>query len=299
MTNKSQLVGITWMLTHCLLIATMSVMVKEASKQFHTFEIVFFHNVAAFLLLLPWVYRQGIRSVIKTDKIYLHMWRAVLAATALGLYFYAFTIIPLTQARAIALTGPLVSSVFAVIFLKEKPGWHRTIALIVGFIGALVIVQPGTSSFAFVSLFVIAAVFLWSTIEMIIKVLARTESMTTQLFYLLGLMTLFSAPFAIYEWKTPETLYQWLWLISIGVIFLVNNYAVFNAFKYADVTTIVPFDFSGMIFTAIIAYIAFGEVMTMATAIGSLIIVISSVYIVKREAKKAKEPHAVPLHSEE
>lgn len=301
MTQPSQLTGIFWMLTHCLLISIMAAMIRDISNEFHIFQIVFFHNAFAFLLLLPWAFKQGITTTVKTHKFPFHIARAILGVTSMALYFYAFTVIPLTEARAIALTGPLVSSLFAVVLLKEKTGWHRTTALIIGFLAALYIIQPGTANFSFVSLYVVSAVCMWSTIEMIIKILARSESMTTQLFYLMGLMTLFSTPLAAYVWKTPETLFQWSWLISIGAIFLVNCFAVFNAFKHADVTTIMPYDFSGMIFTAIIAFFVFDEVISTETAIGSVIIIITSVYIAKREAKlsKATKLHATALQSEE
>jgi len=297
--KSDQMTGIIWMITHCFLISLMSVIIVHISGAFHVFQIVFFHNAVAFLLLLPFVVTGGRYKKLNTKKIKLHVLRAVLGVVSMSMYFYAFTVIPLTQARAIALTGPLVSSLFAVAFLKEKMGWHRTLALVVGFSGALVILRPGTDSFSYASLMVVAAVLMWATVDMTIKSLTKTESTTTQIFYLTGLMSLFSMPGAIWHWNEPETHAQTFWLIAIGVIFLVNVMAVFNAFKNADVTVIMPFDFSGMVFATILAYLAFGEIVDDWTIVGSVIIMASSIYVARREAAKFKEVQAAPLRSEE
>ncbi|MBT4922368.1 MAG: DMT family transporter [Rickettsiales bacterium] len=296
--NTSQIIGISWMVLHCLLISIMSAMVRDISSQFHVFEIVFFYNFAAFLFMLPFVFISGRYKDLRTRKFKLHLSRAILGVISLTMYFYAFTVIPLTEARAIALTGPLVSSLFAIIFLKERMGWHRTLALIIGFLGALFILRPGTASFSYVYIMVLSSVGMWAVIDLIIKIMTRTESAYNQVFYLSGLMSVFSLPGAIFYWQTPESYSAWATLFGLGAIFLINIIAIFNAFKYADITAVMPFDFSGMVFTTIIAYLAFNEVIDTPTAIGSLIIVVSSVYIAKREAKQSKEVHAAPPQSE-
>lgn len=287
--NKPQIIGIAWMLCHCLIISIMSAMIREASIKFHTFEIVFFHNIIAFLLILPWIVKNGLAKTIKTKKLNLHLLRATLGVISLSMYFYAITVIPLTQARAIALSCPLISSLFAILFLKENPNWHKSVALMLGLVGSLLILRPENGSFSYATLMVMMAVCMWSIIDIIIKVLSSEET-PTQLFYLTGIMAVLSIPGAIYYWQTPVSNTDWLWLISIGVIFLINIIAIFNAFKYADITTIMPFDFTGMVFTAVIAYFAFNEIVKIEVLIGGTIIVASSIYIIKREIKTISAP---------
>ena len=293
-----QLLGVSFFVGHTFLISVMAAMIREFAESFHVMQVLFFYNAFAFLLLLPWVLLKGARSHIRTTKLRWHFARAVLGVISLALYFYAFTVIPLTEARAIALTGPLISSLMAIAFLKERAGLHRWIALLVGFAGALIIIRPGTADFSVVSLLVVIAVFMWSVIDIIIKKLSKSESTTTQLFWLTGLMGLFSAPAAAYVWQTPESATMWFWLVVLGAIFLVNVCCVFLALKHGDVTVLMPFDFMGMVFTAIIAYIAFQEVIEPWTLAGSIVIVISSVYVAQREAVKAKTLHAKPPQSE-
>ncbi len=287
MTNNNQITGIMWMLLHCLLISIMSVMIVVMSEKFHIFQIVFFHNFVAFLFTMPFVIKTGLVANLKTKKLPLHCLRAVLCVVSLAMYFYAITIIPLTQARAIALSAPLISTLLAIFFLKEKTNFHKSIALCIGFIGSIVILQPESVEFSYAILLVVGAVCMWSAIDMIMKILS-SDATETQIFYLTAIMSLLSLPGAIYYWQTPENYSDWLWLCAIGVIFLVNVLALFNAFRYADVTTIMPFDFTGMVFTAIIAYFAFDEIVKLEVFLGAAVIVLSSIYIVRKESIKDK-----------
>lgn len=280
------------MVVHCFLISAMAAIIKVTAEDMNVFQIVFLYNAFALLFLLPFMYKNGWSDVIKTQKLKLHLGRSFLGAISLTMYFYAFTVIPLTEARAIALTGPLVSSLMAVIFLKEKTGRHRTSAMIIGFAGVLLIVRPGMEGFTYISLMVVACVFMWSVIDILIKTLSKTESNICQLFYLTGGMSLFTMPLAVYFWQSSSGFSHWGVMILLGAVFLINIYAVTNAFRFGDITVIMPFDFSGMVFTIIIAYLAFDEIIDIYTATGSVIIMLSSIYMVRREAKKAKVMHA-------
>jgi drug/metabolite transporter (DMT)-like permease len=289
MNETIQIRGILWMIFHCLLISIMAAIVRLLSHKYHVFEIVFFYNFFSFLLLCCHLVLFNKKNVVKTSFLKLHFNRSFLGFISLTMYFYAFTIVPLTEARAIALTGPLVTSLFAIIFLKEQVGLHRVSALVIGFLGALIILRPGTSNFSYVYLMVLGSVGMWAIIDIIIKIMTKTESTLTQTFYLSGLMSLFSLPGAIYFWQTPVLLIEWVAFAALGLIFLINIVAVFKAYKYADISTVMPFDFSGMVFTSIIAYFLFQESLALNTLLGSVIIVSSSLYIIKREYIRSKQ----------
>ena len=277
------------MIFHCLLISIMAAIVRLLSHKYHVFEIVFFYNFFSFLLLCCYLVLFNKKNVLKTSYLKLHFSRSFLGFISLTMYFYAFTVVPLTEARSIALTGPLVTSLFAIIFLKEQVGLHRVSALVIGFVGALIILRPGTSDFSYVYLMVLGSVGMWAIIDIIIKIMTKTESTLTQTFYLSGLMSLCSLPGAIYFWQTPVLLLEWIAFVALGFIFLINIVAVFKAYKYADISIVMPFDFSGMVFTSIIAYFLFQESLTLNTFLGSVIIVLSSLYIINREYIRSKQ----------
>jgi len=290
--------AILWMISHCFLISVLSAIIRYLSSDYHILQITFMHNAVALLIVIPFMFKNRVEAFY-TTKLPYHILRALLGACSLAMYFYAFTVIPLTQARGIALAGPLVSTLFAMLFLKERPGWYRNTALVTGFGGAVLIIRPATDDFSYVSMLVVGALILWAIIDVIIKGLSKTESTRTQSFYLLFFMSLFTAPLAIYYWKTPTDIQDWMLFASTGIIFLLNVNVFYRAISLADVTAILPFDFMGMVFTIIIAFLVFDEKVAFMTLMGAVIIVVSSVYVAYRERKMAYKSRAtIPLSEE-
>lgn len=285
--NQSK--GIFWMLAHCFLISIAVALAKLlGQKGFGVMQIVFFHSFVSFLMLLPVGLLKEGKSLAKTNYFHLHFWRASLGAASLYLYFFSLKFVPLTDARAIALFGPVLTFIFAVIFVKEKLDFRKTAALILSLMGGYIIINPSGVSFNAMSLLILLAMVAWSIIDLIIKKISKSESGLKQLFFLTGLMSIFSIFFALADWKNPESVEDVSLLLLIGAVFFFNSLAIFYAIKNADLTTIMPFDFSGMIFTAILSYFLFSELIKMNTLIGSIIVFISSLYLVYHEGKAAK-----------
>ena len=289
-TNNNQIIGILWMILHCFLISCVVTIAKLlGQKGFAPMQIVFFHSFVALIVLSPFAIIKEGKNLIKTKKFSLHLSRGVLGVISLFFYFLALKSIPLTDGRAIALFSPVITFIFAVIFFKEKLDLKKGLALILSLIGGYIIINPAGVSFHIMSLLILVAMIMWSIIDLIIKKLSSTESSVKQLFYLTFFLSLFSAPFAIYSWKTPENSLDIFLLIFIGVIFLINSLSVFLAIKHADLTTLTPIDFSGMIFTAILSYWVFSEVIKINTLIGSVIVFLSSLYLIYQESRAGKE----------
>ncbi|MBL6664450.1 MAG: DMT family transporter [Rickettsiales bacterium] len=282
--------GILWMILHCFLISIVVALAKLLGQRgFGVMQIVFFHSFVAFLLLVPMgIMREG-SSLIKTKHFTLHLFRSILGVMSLFLYFFALKFIPLTDARAVALFGPVITFIFAVLFLKERLDLKELLALALSLIGGYIILNPGTISFHFMSVLILLAMIMWSMIDLIIKKLSKTESGLKQLFFLNGFMSLFSIIFIGEDWKMPENILDILLLLLVGVIFFFNSLAIFCAIKNGDLTTIMPFDFSGMIFTAILSYFIFDEIITDTTLIGSVIVFVSSLYLIYHAGKPVTE----------
>ncbi|MFT4717775.1 MAG: drug/metabolite transporter (DMT)-like permease [Rickettsiales bacterium] len=287
---NNQIIGILWMIVHCFLISSVVTIAKLLGQRgFSEMQIVFFHSFVALLVLSPLAISKEGKILMKTNKFSLHLSRGVLGVVSLFLYFFALKSIPLTDGRAIALFSPVITFIFAVIFFKEKIDLKKGSALILSLIGGYIIINPAGASFHMMSIFILAAMIMWSIIDLIIKKLSATESSVKQLFYLVFFLSLFSAPFAIYNWKVPENSLDIFLLIFIGVIFLVNSLVVFLAIKHADLTILTPIDFSGMIFTAILSYFVFSEIIKINTLIGSMIVFLSSIYLIYQESRARKE----------
>ncbi len=278
------LTGIVWMLLHCLNFAVMSIMVRVCTDEgLPIFEIFFISTVIAFLGMLGWaIYKKGAHLSIKTPGLYVI--RTLLGILSMLVWFYVLKIMPLTEATAISYTSPLFSVMLAILFLHERTDMYRIIALIAGFFGVIIIVRPGIAVIQLGALLAILTSALWAIVDMITKIQTHYEKLSSETFYITLFMSLASLPLALLDWRMP-TLIQWGSLILLGTVFLINFFAYFQALRFADLSLILPFDFIRLLFTMLLAYILFGEVMNIWSGVGAIIILSSAVYLAHRESQ--------------
>jgi len=191
---------------------------------------------------------------------------------------------PVNEYMSITFTSAIFTTIFAVLILKEKIGIHRIVAILVGFCGTIIILQPSIdvhNNWVFVAL---ANAALFGLLGILFKIMMRTEKLFTIIFYIYFFSLILSAPFAYFYWEIP-TLRNIAFIVAIAVFDLLAITAFLKALSYADISYLTSFSFSKLIFTAIIAYFTFGEKLGLETVIGSIIIVGSNIYIAKREAK--------------
>jgi S-adenosylmethionine uptake transporter len=280
---KNQTIGVLWFIAHCFLFSVISIISKKLIANLHVFEILFFQTALGTLMMLPIAFSEKRRKLkIKSYKV--HFMRALLWALASALFFYSITIIPIPKAMALSFAVPLFTSIMAVIVLKEVMHWHRVLSLIIGFLGMLIIIQPGMESFEMVTLLVVLAAFFWSITDIMIKLLSRDHDALLNTLLFAFFSALCTLPMAIYFWKTPEFT-EILWLILLSFVFVINMMTVSKSYENADLTIIMPFAFTQLIFVAIMSYLAFGQVIAVATIVGSIVIIGSTSYIAYREKK--------------
>ena len=143
--NKSVLNGIGLMIIATMLFSIMHATIKHMSSSMHPFEIAFFRNLFGLIVIAPWFIKYGLEP-LKTKKIKLHMARSFFNVIAMLSFFYSLSITPLADVASLAFTAPLFASILAVFFLKEIIGIKRIIAIILGFIGAIIVIDPGLTS---------------------------------------------------------------------------------------------------------------------------------------------------------
>ena len=275
--------GMGCMLLSTLAFVCMHVSVRHVSEGLHPFEIAFFRNLFSFVPLLPWIYRDGL-AVFRTDRIGLHGLRSVMNILAMLAFFTALTITPLVQITALSFTAPLFATVFAVLILRETIRARRIAALVIGFVGTLVILRPGLIAIDLGSALVLASAIIWAGTVMVIKVLARTESSVTITAYMALFMTPLALAPAALVWVWPD-LTQLMWLLLIGIFGSVGQLLVAQALRDADTTVVMPLDFLKLIWAAALGYLVFAEIPVVWTWVGGLMIAGSASYIAYRENK--------------
>jgi len=284
---QSALKGIAFMLASTLLAAVMNSAARYISQSVHPFELIFFRNLFAFFFVLPFLWRVGF-GALRTERPWMHAGRASLNVINMMFWFTAISLAPLAEVVALGFTAPIFATILGVLIVKEVVGIRRWSAIVVGFIGAVVVLQPGFDTVQLGHGLVLMAAMMWAAILLIIKSLSRTESSITIVAYMSILMTPLSLIPALFVWVWP-TWTELGWLAVIGISGGAAQYLLTQSFHEADISVVMPFDFAKLVWIALIAYIAFAEVPTLTTWLGGAIIFASGLYIARREALKRRE----------
>jgi drug/metabolite transporter (DMT)-like permease len=289
---QSALKGILFMLGATLLAAVMNSAARHVTQTVHPFELVFFRNLFTFVFVVPMLWRVGF-GALRTNRPWMHAGRASLNVVNMMLWFTAVSLAPLAEVVALGFTAPIFATILGVLIIKEVVGIRRWSAIIVGFIGALIILQPGFDTIQLGHGMTLLASILWAGILLIIKSLSRTESSITIVAYMAILMTPISLFPALFVWAWP-TWTELAWMALIGFCGGAAQYLLAQSFHEADISVVMPFDFAKLVWIALIAYIAFAEVPTLSTWLGGAIIFASGLYIARRESLKRREQGGVP-----
>ena len=279
------ILAIILMIVSGLCFVIMHSAVKFLSQEIHPFEIAFFRNVFVALVLAPIIISHGCKIfVTKQPKI--HIYRILLNSVALICFFYGLSITALAEATALGFTVPIFATLLSILFLKEKIRLRRFTALIVGFIGTLVVLRPDIS-IEIGSLFIILSSVLWSICLIFIKQLTKTDNaITISLYAGIGLVpaTLFVA---IPVWTNP-TIHQILILFFISFAGTLAQTLMNSAFERGEVAMLLPFDFLRLIWSALLGYTLFFETPEITLWLGGILILGSTCYIAWREMRLKK-----------
>lgn len=269
------------------LVALLHTIVRALSTEIHPMQIAFFRTVAPLTVLVPMLIRQGRRSGTtwwRTSRPGLQFLRGIMGAAAMVTWFYSLSLIPVGDATALSFSVVIFASVGAMVFLGERVGPRRWMAIAVGLVGTLIIVRPGVQAINLGALAALISSVFWAATLLVVKVLARTDSGMTIVFYSSIYFTLFASAPAIYfwVWPTPEQLGL---MVLLGLMALVAHLAMARALKEAETTAIMPVDFTRLLWAAAAGYLWFGEFPDFWTWVGGAVVFVSTLYITYRESR--------------
>jgi drug/metabolite transporter (DMT)-like permease len=202
--------------------------------------------------------------------------------------FWAIGHLPLSQAISLSYSTPLFVTIAAVLWLGEQVRWRRWAAVIVGFIGVLVIVRPGSSSFTAGSLVAVAAALLSAVVAIQIKQLSRVDPADTIVFYTYLFWVPLSLIPALFVWQWPAGV-AWLWLACIGLCGTGGQLLWTRALRLGDVSALTPISFMQLPIVAVAGYLLFDESISRWTLLGATIIFAANAYIAHREVQLARQ----------
>ncbi|MDB6163688.1 MAG: family transporter [Xanthomonadaceae bacterium] len=273
------------MLASTLFFGLMAVVIRIASARLPTFEIAFFRNLFGLLTLLPVLFHSG--ASLRTRQLPRYLLRSVIGIGSMLAGFWAIGHLPLSQAISLSYSTPLFVTIAAVIWLGEQVRRRRWAAVIVGFIGVLVIVRPGSSGFTGGSLIAVLAAVLSAIVAIQIKQLSRIDPADTIVFYTYLFWVPLSLLPALFVWQWPHGVI-WVWLVCIGVFGTGGQLLWTRALRIGEVSALTPISFMQLPVVAVAGYLLFGETISRWTVIGAAIIFAANVYIAHREVQLSR-----------
>lgn len=280
--NKN-LLGILLMTLGMLSLSINDIIYKNLTMNFPVWEAVFFRAFSGSIISLYLVYHSGINS-IKTKKPVRHFVRAFSAVGCVVLYIFGIKFLLLSENIAIAHSAPIIAALLAVPILGEKIGIHRILAIIIGFVGVLVIIKPGTDLFQLKSLLPIGSALFMASVYLTTRSLMNTESSTSIVFYYSFALLFTSLIFFPSDFVIPDT-FNLILALSLGIMGSMGHYFMSQAARHADVAVTSPFEYSSFIFVGLMGYFFFYEIPSNSVIIGGILIIISGVYVAYRERK--------------
>jgi len=269
-----------------ILAACFTLTIRYATEELHPYQAVFLRFAFGLILILPMVMKRGLRS-LATKRLPLFGLRGVLSAAEMCLWFMAVLYLPLAEATTLNFTVPLFGTILAAVILREQVRIHRWLAIVIGFVGVALIIQPGTETMQAASILPIAAAICMASAGLITKRLVMTESTTSLLFYLMIITTPVSLIPALFVWQTPS--WSALGLMAVAAL-MMNVMQVCNvkALQLADYSFFVGFSYLRLPIIAVLALILFGEVPDIWILPGGAMIIGAAIYVALRERKLAK-----------
>jgi drug/metabolite transporter (DMT)-like permease len=289
--SRDPLHGILSMLLAVALFAGMDAVIKHLSPRFPVMQIVFFRSLFAFLPIGLMVWREGGIRSLRTSRPLDHVKRSVFGVLSLIGFVYAFGRMPLAEVVAIGYAAPLFITALSVPLLGEAVGWRRWSAVVVGFLGVLVMVRPGLGVFSPAAPAALGATLCYAFAMVAIRTLGRSESTGCIAFYFMLACLVVGGAFMPFQWVAPRP-EDWPALAALGLLGGFAQLFITAAFRLAPAALVAPFDYTSMIHVTILGYIFWGETPGAPLLAGALVVVASGLYILRREQVLARQARA-------
>ena len=280
--------GPFYFLISVIFFSVMEILVKFLSSSYPIGELVFFRGFFGLLPIIFVMPKKKFFQNFKTKKIKLHIFRTITGCFALISIFFGLKYLPLADAISITFAAPIFATIFSIFFLKEIVGKKRWFAVLIGFLGILIILKPGTSLFSIYSIFPILFCVGFAASASLIRILSKTDKNYLISFYYTAGLTLISLFLDPLSWKIP-LFKDCLLLISIGIIGSLGNIIITEAYRKSEISLITPIKYLNLIFAIVFGYYLFNEVPEVSTLIGSVLIIVSTVIIFIRERRLNKK----------
>ena len=269
-----------------LFFVLMGTCIKLLADRVPLFEVVFFRNFFALFPVIFMLWKNNLK-IADINQYPLHLMRAVFGICAMTLFFLSLRHVNLVEMQTISFSSVFFISILSVFFLREVIGMRRIIAIMFGFIGVVIILNPSVSVFSNYSLLPLIASLLLSFAVIFLKKILITNNNFLSIFIFTLFCSIISLAFMNSSWIIPETT-DIILLILTGFLGFIAQVFLTKSYQLADASLLAPFEFSSLLWSYFIGYFLFHEVISLRVYLGGLIVVLSVAYIFYRESTLKK-----------
>ena len=310
--------GIMFMLINAFATSMLYCIMKYLTDFISSHQVVFLYKLLVLVGIIPWILYDGI-SCVKTKKLKIHMLRGFVSTTGALCFMYGISKVDIASATALNKMEPILLMIIGALYFKEKLSRAKISAVILSCLGMLFVVYPIVTmenndinfiwssksepfQFNYNYLIILIGVFLWTINSSVVKILGKTESNRTQLFYVSVISVLVAMPIALFKWDISAlsslaspitgmnsfnslTMPAIGLLLCLGMLHFIHVACNFQALKIAEMSVVAPFDYSKLVFGGFLGYCFFNNTPSFSAYIGYAFILISGICLLKSEAK--------------
>jgi drug/metabolite transporter (DMT)-like permease len=271
--------------------ACMDSLLKVLTGHYPTMQVSAMRGFASLpFILVPLLFTRRFAE-LRPVRWTMHLIRGLLSVLVLGLFIYAIRVLSLADAYAIFLSAPLIVTALSVPFLGERVGWHRWLAIVIGLCGVLVMLRPSTSGLmtvGAVAAFVSAVAY--AVNALMVRVLTKSDSNTSVVFWSMAIMTLVSTLFALRSWESIKV-EHYGWILATGAVGALAVHLLTQAFRSAPASVIAPFEYTALLWGVGIDWLVWNTLPDSRVYVGGSIVIASGLYVIWRESRAHVEGH--------
>lgn len=278
--------GILWMSFHSFIVSTLFIMGKFLQQSFPALQVVFIYCFVSTLFISLYVIFKGNISLV-TRKIRWHFLRSFLNLSGYCCFFKSLEGVDFNIATTISFTTPILASILGVLIYKEKALIIRWGALVLGFMGVLIILKPDVNGFSVDAIYILCSAILWASSDMVTRKIGQNEKLINQMFYMCVFSTLFTMPFSM---QVPYDLNLQLItvIIATAICYMLHIIAISSAIQLTNFSIIMPFDYLRMPISIMAGVYLFSENIDLKMVLGSLLVILGGCLIIIEQYRLKK-----------
>ncbi|MGR3761670.1 DMT family transporter [Roseobacteraceae bacterium NS-SX3] len=281
--------GVLLMIGATIVFALQDGISRHLASEYNVYMVVMIRYwfLAAYVTAIAMRAPGGLTRVAATRQPWLQIFRGFICAAEICVMVLAFTMLGLVESHAVFVSYPLLIAALSGPILGEQVGWRRWAAILVGFIGVLIILQPGMGVFQPAALIPLLAAFMFALYGLLTRYAARKDNSATSFFYLGIVGVVFMTPLGLWHWE-EMTRPDWMWMGTLCLTGALGHYLLIRCYEAAEASAVQPFAYLQLPWAAMLGLAVFGEEIRMNVALGAGIVVAAGLFTLWRERARRK-----------